>query len=136
MELLFFRVGQPQAFAQPGGAYLLIVAYWEWRRGTARTVKRLLEAAALVLLLGVSLLQSLGFMGDGQDRYLYDTFLLVESAGLLALGAVLRWRYTFFLAAVALVADVLIGIVIWIERQRQQSPLWVEAWRARLEQWD
>jgi hypothetical protein len=159
MELLFFRVGQPQAFARPGGAYQLMIAYWAWRRGSAKTVKRLLEAAALVLLLGVSLLQALGFMSDGYDRYVYSTFLLVESAGLLALGAVLRWRYTFFLGAVALVADVLIllrdplqalntwylvaliglaliGVVIWIERQRQQIPLWVEAWRARLEQWD
>jgi hypothetical protein len=30
----------------------------------------------------------------------------------------------------------LIGAVIWIERQRQQIPLWLEAWRVRLEHWD
>jgi hypothetical protein len=159
MELFFFEVGQPQAFALPGGAYLLLIAYLEWRRGSARPVKRVLELAALLLLLGVSLIQAVGFMGDGHDRYVYATFLLLESAGLLALGAVLRWRYTFFLGAVALVADViilladplralntwylvaliglvLIGAVIWIERQRQQIPLWLEAWRARLENWD
>jgi hypothetical protein len=159
MELMAFEVGQPQAFALPGGAYLLLMAYLEWRRGAGRPVKRLLETAALVLLLGVSLLQAVGFMGDGHDRYLYATFLLLESAGILALGAVLRWRYTFFAGALALVADVLIlladplralntwylvaligliliGAVIWIERQRQQIPLWLEAWRARLEHWD
>jgi hypothetical protein len=159
MELVFFDVGQPQAFALPAGAYLLMIAYLEWRRGASKTVKRLLELAALALLLGVSLLQAVGFIGDGHDRYVYDTFLLLESAVILALGAVLRWRYTFFLGAVALVADViilladplralntwylvaliglmLIGAVIWIERQRQQIPLWLEAWRVRLEHWD
>jgi hypothetical protein len=159
MELVFFDVGQPQAFAVPAGAYLLLVAYLEWRRGAARTVKRLLETAARVLLLGVSLIQAVGFWGDGHERYLYDTFLLLESAGILALGAMLRWRFTFFAGAVTLVADVLIllsdplkalntwylvaliglvliGGVIWIERQRQQIPLWLEAWRDRLEHWD
>jgi hypothetical protein len=159
LELLAFRVGQPQAFAVPVGAYVLMVAYLEWRRASARTVKRALEASALLLLLGVSLLQATGFLGAGPDRYAYASFLLLESAGLLGLGAVLRWRYTFFAGAVALVADVgilladplkalntwylvaliglvLIGGVIWIERQRQQIPLWLEAWRARLEQWD
>ncbi len=159
LELLFFEVGQPQAFALPAGGYLLMIAYFEWRRGSARTVKRLLELAALVLLLGVSLIQAFGFWGAGYDRYVYDTFLLFECAGTLALGAVLRWRYTFFAGAVTLVADVLIlladplkalntwylvaligliliGAVIWIERQRQQIPLWLETWRGRLENWD
>ncbi len=71
----------------------------------------------------------------------------------------LRWRYTFFAGALALVIDVgillvdplralntwylvaliglaLIGAVIWIERQRQKIPLWLEELRARLETWD
>jgi hypothetical protein len=159
LELLAYEVGQPQAFALPVGAYLLIVAYLEWRRGAARRVKRLLEVAALVVLLGVSLIQAVGFMGAGYDRYAYDTFLLLESVGLLALGAMLRWRYTFFAGALALVIDVgillvdplralntwylvaliglvLIGAVIWIERQRQKIPLWLDELRARLEAWD
>jgi hypothetical protein len=159
IELLVFEVGEPQAFAVPIGAYLLMMAYLEWRRGTTRTVKRVLECSALVLLLGVSLLQAVGLLGAGSDRYAYASFLLLESAGILGLGAMLRWRYTFVAGAVALVADViilladplralntwylvaliglvLIGAVIWIERQRQQIPLWLEAWRARLEHWD
>ena len=86
------EVGQPQAFAIPVGAYLLTIAYLEWRRGAARPVKRLLEGAGLIVLLGVSLLQAVGFAGAGYDRYVYDTLLLLESAGLLGLGAVLRWR--------------------------------------------
>jgi hypothetical protein len=159
LELLVYEVGQLQAFALPVGLYLLGVAYLEWRRGSARIVKRLLEAAGLIVLLGVSLLQAVGLLGNGHERYVYDTFLLVESALLLGLGAVLRWRYTFFAAAVALVLDVgillvdplkslntwylvaligltLIGAVIWIERQRQKIPTWIEGLRARLEQWD
>ena len=159
LELLAYQVGQPQAFALPVGAYLLIVAYLEWRRGAVRPVKRLLEIAALVVLLGVSLIQAVGFMGAGYDRYAYDTFLLLESFGLLALGAMLRWRNTFFAGALALVIDVgilladplralntwylvaliglvLIGAVIWIERQRQKIPLWLDELRDRLEAWD
>jgi hypothetical protein len=159
LELLVFEVGQPQAFALPVGAYLLVISYLEWRRGSGRLVKRLLESGALIVLLGISLLQAVGFMGAGYDRYVYDTFLLLESFGLLALGAVLRWRNTFFAGAAALVVDVgillidplkalntwylvaliglvLIGAVIWIERQRQKIPLWLEDLRARLERWD
>jgi len=159
LELLAYEVGQPQAFALPVGGYLLIVAYLEWRRGTTRTVKRLLESGALIVLLGVSLLQAIGFMGAGYDRYAYATFLLLEAAGLLGLGAMLRWRYTFFAGAfalivgvgillvdplralntwylVALIGLVLIGAVIWIERQRQKIPFWLDDLRARLETWD
>ena len=36
----------------------------------------------------------------------------------------------------ALIGLVLIGAVIWIERQRQKIPLWLEGLRARLETWD
>lgn len=159
LELLAYEVGQPQAFALPVGGYLLIVAYLEWRRGTTRTVKRLLESGALIVLLGVSLLQAIGFMGAGYDRYAYATLLLLEAAGLLGLGAMLRWRYTFFAGALALIVDVgillvdplralntwylvaliglvLIGAVIWIERQRQKIPFWLDNLRARLETWD
>jgi hypothetical protein len=159
LELLVYEVGQMQAFALPVGLYLLGVAYLEWRRGTLRLVKRLLEVGGLIVLLGISLIQAVGFLGNGYERYAYDTFLLLESALLLGLGAVLRWRYTFFLAALALIADLgillvdplkalntwylvaligltLIGGVIWIERQRQKIPTWIEGLRARLEQWD
>ena len=38
--------------------------------------------------------------------------------------------------AVALIGLTLIGAVIWIERQRQKIPTWIEGLRVRLEQWD
>jgi hypothetical protein len=159
LQLLFFEVGQPQAFVLPAGLYLLAIAYLEWRRGTGAGVKPTLEAGALALLLGSSLLQAVGFLGAGYDRYTYDTFLLVESVVLFGFGAVLHWRRSFLAGALAIVLDVLIlladplramntwylagvigllmiGLVIFVERQRQRIPFWVETWRLRLESWD
>ncbi|MBA2448062.1 MAG: hypothetical protein H0V51_08555 [Chloroflexi bacterium] len=158
-QLVLSGVEQLQAFALPAGAYLLTLAYLEWRRGTGGRVKATLEIGGLTLLLGTSLLQAVGFLGAGFDRYAYDTFLLLESVALLGLGAVLRWRRTFFGASLALVADVLIllsdplravntwylvaiiglamiGVVVFVEQRRQQIPLWLDAWRQRLESWD
>ena len=111
------------------------------------------------MLLGTSLVQAVGFLGAGFDRYVYDTFLLIESVGLFGLGALLRWRKTFFGGGLALVADVLIlladpvramstwylvaiiglgmiGVVVFVEQRRQQIPLWLDEWRQRLETWD
>ena len=159
LQLLFFDVGQPQAFSLPAGLYLLAIAYLEWRRGAQGRLKGALEAGALALMLAVSLPQAVGFMGAGNDRYFYDTFLLVQSLALVAGGALLRWKKSFFGGSLALVADVvvlladpvratntwylvgiiglgMIGIVVFIERQRQRIPLWVDEWRQRLETWD
>jgi len=159
LQMVFFAVGQPQAFVLPAGVYLLAVAYLEWRRGTEGHLKGSLEAGALALMLAVSLPQAVGFMGAGHDRYFYDTFLLVQSLALVAGGALLRWKRSFFGGSLALVADVvilladpvratntwylvgiiglgMIGIVVFIERQRQRIPLWVDEWRQRLETWD
>ncbi|MBI4497027.1 MAG: hypothetical protein HY689_03890 [Chloroflexi bacterium] len=157
IQLVLFEVGQPQAFVLPAGIYLLAVAYLEWRRGTGS--KRVLELAGLTLLLGTSVVQALGFLGAGFDRYAYDGFLLFESLALFGLGAALRWKRTFFGGSLALVVDVLIllsdpvramnrwylmaivgftmiGLVIFLEQRRQQIPVWLDAWRQRLEVWD
>jgi hypothetical protein len=159
LQLVFFEVGQPQAFVLPVGLYLLTVAYLEWRRGGPANAKRVLEAAALALLLGTTLLQAVGFVGAGYDRYLYATFLLFESVALFGLGALFHWRNSFFAGILALVADVailladplkamntwylvaligfvMIGLVIFVERQRQRIPFWLDEWRRRLESWD
>ncbi|MBI2954702.1 MAG: hypothetical protein HYY30_10335 [Chloroflexi bacterium] len=159
VQLVFFEVGQPQLFVLPAGLYLLVVAYLEWRRGASRAGKKALEVAALVLMLGVSLLQAVGFIGAGFDRYFYDTAFFLQSAALLGVGAMLRWKRTFFASALALVLDVfillvdpvralntwylvgtlgpvMIGIVVFVEQRRQRIPLWIEDWRQRLEEWD
>jgi hypothetical protein len=157
-ELLFRQVTQPQAFALPLGLTLLIAAYLEWRRGAAGA-KAMLEIAALVVLLGTTLVQGCGGLGVGADRYNYDTFLLLESVAVFGLGALLRWKRTFVAACGALVADVfilladplramntwylmatigcaMIVLVIFLEQRRQQIPLWIDEVRLRLEAWD
>jgi hypothetical protein len=159
LQLALFDVGQPQAFALPAGVYLLVIAYLEWRRGTDHRIKALLETTALALLLGVSLIQSVGFLCAGVDRYVYATFLLLESVALFGLGAALHWRRSFVSGAVALVLDVfilladplramntwylvaviglaMIAAVVFIEQQRQRIPFWLHDWRLRLETWD
>ena len=159
LELLARGVDQVQAFVLPAGLTLLAIAYLEWRRHAGAMLKHAAEDAALALLLGVSLVQALGFFGSGLDRYTYDGFLLLESAAIFGLGAVLHWRRPFFAGATVLVVDVgilladpiramntwylvaavglvmIVGVIL-VEQRRQQIPLWLEGWRARLELWD
>ena len=153
LQLLFFDVGQPQAFVLPTGLYLLAIAYLEWRRGTDARLKAVLELAGLTLLLGISLVQTLGFLDAGIDRHLYASFLLVESVAVFATGAVLHWRRSFVAGMLALLVDVailladplsalntwylaavvgiaMIGVVIFIEQRRKQIPFWLHDWHA------
>jgi len=159
LQLALFDVGQPQAFVLPAGLYLLAIAYLEFRRGTDHRIKAVLEVTALIMLLGVSLIQSVGFLGAGIDRYAYATFLLLESVGVFGLGAALHWRRSFLAGALVLVIDVLIlladplramntwylvaviglamiAAVVLIEQRRQRIPFWLHEWRLRLETWD
>jgi hypothetical protein len=159
LQLALFDVGQPQAFVLPAGLYLLAIAYLEWRRGTDHRFKAVLEATALILLLGVSLIQSVGFLCAGVDRYAYATFLLLESLAVFGLGAALHWRRSFIAGALVLVVDVfilladplramntwyliaviglaMIAAVILIEQRRQRIPYWLHEWRLRLETWE
>ncbi len=157
-ELAYRQVSQPQAFALALGASLLLVAYLEWRRG-ADTAKGLLELAAIAVILGTTLVQGCGGLGVGNDRYSYDTFLLLESVAVFGLGAVLHWKRLFFAACGALVVDVcillvdpvrsmqawylvaiigfaMIALVVFLEQRRQQIPLWIDEVRLRLDAWD
>jgi hypothetical protein len=159
LQLVVFDVGQVQAFALPAGLYLLAIAYLEWRRGTDHRIKAVLEVAAVSLLLGVSLMQSVGLLCAGVDRYAYATFFLLEGVAVFGSGAVVHWRRSFLAGALAIVLDVvilladplralntwylvaviglaMIAAVILIERQRQRIPFWVHEWRLRLESWD
>jgi preprotein translocase subunit SecY len=84
---------------------------------------------------------------------------LFQGVALLGLGAVLHWRRSFLAGALAVVADVailladplrsintwylvaisglaMIALVVFVERQRQRIPVWLGAWRQRLETWD
>jgi hypothetical protein len=159
LGLIARGVEQVQAFVLPAGLVLLAIAHFESRRHQGVLLKHLAEVVAVTILLGASLLQAVGYVGAGLDRYAYDAFLLLESSAVFGLGALLRWRRTFFAGAIVLVIDVgilladpiraldtwylvaaiglvMIGGVILVERRRQQIPLWLDEWRARLERWD
>jgi hypothetical protein len=159
LQLLVWKQGQPQFFVLPAGIYLLAVAYFEWRRGEQPHIKGLVETAGLAILLVTSLVQAIGFMDDGIDRYVYATLMIPECLILIALGAIFRWKRTFFAGSVALVLDVLVlladpvratntwyligivglvmlTIVVFLEQRRQALPIWFNQWRERLEAWD
>jgi hypothetical protein len=150
-------VAEPQAYALPGGIALLALAYLHWRRGAAGQ-KLGLEIGALALLLGTSLLQALSAWDVSAGRLDYATFLLLEGVLVLGIGAVLRWKRTFFAAAAAIVAATgalladplqslntwylmaiigiaMITLVVLLEQRRQQIPLWIDEVRLHLEAW-
>jgi hypothetical protein len=159
LHLVVFDVGQPQFFVIPAGLYLLSVAYQEWRRGTPAGIKVPLEIVGLTVLLVTSLLQAIGLLGAGTERYTYATFLLLESVAIFGLGVALHWRRTFFAGILALLLDVgilladpiramntwylvaligivMIALVVFVEQRRKQIPFWIDEWRLRLETWD
>ncbi|MFQ5879540.1 MAG: SCO7613 C-terminal domain-containing membrane protein, partial [Dehalococcoidia bacterium] len=158
LELVHFELEQPQYFAAPVAFYLLAVAHLERRRvGWALTTPLL--AIGLVLL-GTSLLQSVGQLGATSDeRYIFGSVLFGESLLVFAWGAAQRVRLTFFsgigtvLAAVvimlveplagtdrllllAIVGAVLLAAAAFLERKRNAVIIWARAWLTRLEAWD
>jgi hypothetical protein len=159
LQLIWLEVGQPQAFVIPAGLYLMVVAVLEWRRGTGSRFKAVVESGGLTILLGGSLVLAMGYADAGVDRFVWDTLLLVEGVAVLALGASLHWRRSFFcgglamfVAVLILLADPLRGLntwylvaiigllmisaVVFLEQRRQRIPFWLNTWRQRLEVWD
>ena len=65
------------------------------------------------------------FLGDAGGVVLAIGILLIDP---------LHDLSTWYLAAI--LGFTMIALVIFIERQRQQIPLWLGAWRTRLEAWD
>jgi hypothetical protein len=118
-----------------------------------------LEFGALTGRLVGPRLQAGGWFGAGLERYVCETFLLLESLALIGLGAALHWKRSFFGGSLAMVADVcllladpvramntwylvlaiglaMVGLVVFIERYRQRIPAWVGDWRQWLEVWE
>jgi hypothetical protein len=158
IEIAAARISQPQAYALPVGVYAAALAWMEWRRGDRSHLKRWFEISALLVLLGTTLLQGVGYIGDGLQRYPYDVALIPEGMAVLGLGAVCHWWRSLFAGAAGVVIAVLIllaeplatvntwylvgglglllmGGVVLLERRRQQIPAWFEGWRERLEAW-
>jgi hypothetical protein len=148
-------------YAVPAGAYLLGVAYLEWRRGTSAPV-RALEAGGLALLLGVpmwlSISEAASFVGG--NGHIYNAlFLFFGSLAVSFLGAIMRWKRPFIGGIVVFVANLftllsmpvqlvdewwwmVLGIAlvfiasgVLLERHRERLIALGRELAARLEQW-
>jgi hypothetical protein len=149
-------IAQPQFYAIPGGLYFLGIAFLEARRDHKR------YAIALELLgLGVLLLPSFIQSLSREDGLPYFILFLVEGFLVLAWGVFQRRKISFFagIGAVALnlVAQLILlmqisnitrwivalgagllimGLAIYIERQREQVRARLSEWGETLEQWE
>ena len=94
-QLVIFDQWQPQLFAAPAALYLLGLTYFErqYRRSIPMTAA---ETGGILLLLGVTFLQSLGLFTHGVNPYVYGSILVLESLAVIGWGAALRWKRPFF----------------------------------------
>jgi hypothetical protein len=162
-QLAVFEVGQPQFFLAPAALYLLAVAYLERSRWNHKAVV-LLETSGLLLLLGVTLLQSLGLFTDGVPQQWYGMLLFFESLGVVLWGLMVQWKRPFFGGMAAFLANLavllfdplgegpvspvilwsvfgavgtaLIGGAVYLERNREKSAMAFQQLIDRLETWD
>jgi hypothetical protein len=108
IEIAAARVSQTQAYALPIGFYAALLAWVEWRTGDRSRLKSPFEIAALLVLIGTTTLQGMGFAHVGIDRYAYDVTMIVEGLVVLGAGALLHWWRSLFAGAAAIVVAVLI----------------------------
>lgn len=158
VQLVQHGVAQPQLYAVPMGLYLLGVAYVEWRIAPRHPAKKTLEVSGLLILVGTSLLQAMGFMTDHSPSSIYDLIVIVEGLALLWVGNYLHWKNTLAVGAIALCVDAalvvgaplravdswyvvaiaglaIIGFVIMVEKKRQSIAVLVGQWRRLRETW-
>ena len=106
-QLAVFNTGQAQFFVIPAALFLVAVAYLE-RAHSNRSLVVLLESIGLSLLLGVTLLQSLGLFTDGVNHQVYSLFLFFESLLVVIWGLSVRWRRPFFGGIAAFIANLVV----------------------------
>jgi hypothetical protein len=158
IRLVILEVTEPQAFALPAGIYLLAIAFNEWRRGTRQDIRHVLEITGVAMILGTTALQSIGIPGIEGDRYEYALILLIQSLAIFGLAAIVHWRNAFFGGIAGTIVSIVVfleepvrsmntwylvlvsGIIMliivgFIERRRNEIPLWIDDWRSRLESW-
>jgi uncharacterized membrane protein len=110
---------QPQWFVLPAGLYLLALGACVRRFQQQRQLAQLLETGALLLMLGVSLGQSL--RTEGIESQVYAAWLCVEALALLGYGVLAKLRapfvggLVFFVIGVLwLSADPLLALNKWV----------------------
>ena len=64
-----------------------------------------IEVTGLIILLGITLLQSLGIYTDGISNQIYGLILFFETLLFTMGGVVLRWKRTFFIGVITFVAN-------------------------------
>ena len=162
-QLVIFDTGQPQFFVVPAALYLVAVAYLE-RSRLARAPVVWLETAGLSLLLGTTLLQSMGLFTDGVNHQVYGLALFFESLGVVLWGSLVQWNRPFFGGMVAFGANLVVllfdpfgdgpvpATILWmvfgsvgialvagavyLERNRERSSAAFRRLIDRLETWD
>ena len=103
-QLALFNTGQAQFFVVPAALFLVAVAYLE-RAHSDRLLVVVLESVGLSLLLGVTLLQSLGLFTDDVNHQFYSLFLFFESLLVVIWGLSIRWKRPFFGGIAAFIAN-------------------------------
>jgi hypothetical protein len=158
MALVSLEIAQPQWYAIPAGLYLCGVGFVERRIGR-KQMALLVESLGMAVLLLTSFTQSL----DGGARGVpFFVLLMVEGLLLIAWGATRRLKSPFFVGMAASVINVLaqvvllfagpstlirwliigsagvliVGLAVYIERQRERIIATAQVWRGALEQWD
>jgi hypothetical protein len=158
LALVTFEVAQPQWYAIPAGVYLCGVGFVERRIGR-KQMALLMESLGLAVLLLTSFAQSL----DGGARGVpFFVLLVVEALLAIGWGAARRLKSPFFVGLAASVINVLaqvvllfagpsllirwliigsaglliVGLAVYIERQRERIIATTQVWRGVLEQWD
>ena len=106
-QLAVFDTGQAQFFVIPAALYLMAVAYLE-RGRRHQALVTLLESAGLALLLGVTLLQSLGLFTNDVNHQLYSLLLFFESLLVVLWGLSVRWKRPLFGGIAAFIANLAI----------------------------
>ena len=162
-QLVVFDNGQAQFFIVPAGLFLIAVAYLE-RQYRDRLPVGVLETTGLALLLGVTLLQSVGLFTDGVDNQVYGFWLFFESLAVIIWGAILRWKRPFFGGIGVFIANLvvlvfdpladaggsstvlwgvfgvigtaLVGGAVYLERNRERTSLAFRQLIDRLDTWD
>jgi hypothetical protein len=147
---------QPQWYVIPAGLYLLALAEGLRRFQGRRQLSQLIEAGATMLLLGVTLGQSL--RAEGLESQLYAVLLCGEALALLGYGVLRKLRVPFFGGAAFFVAGVLwlsvdplmaankwvllgilglllVGVYVLLERRQEQLARAGRAWVERVSGW-
>jgi hypothetical protein len=147
---------QPQWYTLPSGVYLLALAEGLRRFQGQRKLSQAIEAAAAMLMLGVTFGQSL--RAEGLESQIYGAWLCVEALALLAYGTLRQLRVPFFGGAAFFVAGVLwlsvdplmaankwvllgilglvlVGVYVLLERRQEELARAGRAWVERVSSW-